>query len=62
MLGSRTIIFYPPGVQIEPELMYKAADHIVLSARELLGLLGVKDEHAGIVTLSTLGIADCLWP
>ena len=41
--GKRTIIFYPPGVHIEPELMYKAADHIVLSARELLGLLGVKD-------------------
>jgi hypothetical protein len=41
--GKRTIIFYPPGVQIEPELMYKAADHIALSAIELLGLLGVKD-------------------
>ena len=60
--GKRTIIFSPPGVHIEPELMYKAADHIVLSARELLGLLGVQDKHAGIVTLSTLGIADCLWP
>ena len=44
--GKKTIIFSPPGVQIEPELMYKAADHIVLSARELLGVLGVHDAYA----------------
>jgi hypothetical protein len=41
--GKRTIIYYPPGIHMEPELMYKAADHLCLSTLELLDVLGVKD-------------------
>ena len=44
--GKKTIIFSPPGIHVEPELMYKAVDHLCLSVRELLGLLGVHDADA----------------
>ena len=44
--GKKTIIFSPPGVHIEPELMDKAADHRCLSVRELVAVLGVHDAYA----------------
>lgn len=34
--GKTGIIYYPPGVRVEPELMYKFADSIVLDEYELI--------------------------
>jgi hypothetical protein len=39
--GKRTVIYFPPNVTIEPELMYKAVDHLCLSMGEVLDALGV---------------------
>lgn len=39
--GKTTIIYYPYDIQIEPELMYKAADHLCLTMGEVLEALGV---------------------
>lgn len=39
--GKTTIIYYPSDIQIEPELMYKAADYLCLTMGEVLAALGV---------------------
>lgn len=39
--GKKTIIYYPSDMQMEPELMYKAADHLCLSMGEVLAALDV---------------------
>jgi len=39
--GKTTIIYYPGDIRIEPELMYKAADHLCLTMDEVLAALGV---------------------
>ena len=39
--GKKTIIYSPYDIQIEPELMYKAADVLCLTMGEVLAALGV---------------------
>jgi hypothetical protein len=41
--GKETIIYYPEMVQIEPELMYKAATHLCVTMGEVLARLGVRN-------------------
>jgi len=39
--GKNTIIYYPSDIQMEPELMYKAANYLCLTMGEVLAALGV---------------------
>ena len=39
--GKATVLYWPLGLMMEPELMYKAVDHLCLTMGEVLAALGV---------------------